>query len=143
VRSTAGKQDGLYWETAEGAEPSPLGPFVAEARKAGYGPDEDVDPDPYSGYYFKILTGQGANVSGGRKSYLDDKGLMTKGFAAIAWPANHGNSGIMTFLVNQTGIVFEKDLGKDTERLASAITEYDPDRTWHPTPRQPEIDDDQ
>jgi hypothetical protein len=141
VRSAEGKHDGLFWESAQGEEQSPLGPLVVEARKSGYGPAGDDTPEPFHGYYYKILTGQGANPAGGRKSYLDAKGLMTKGFAAVAWPASYGNSGIKTFVVSQTGIVFEKDLGKDTGTLAAAISEYDPDRTWLPSP-QPVLDDD-
>jgi hypothetical protein len=136
VRSTEGKQDGLYWKTAEGAEPSPLGPLVVEARGAGYGP-ADGDPEPFHGYYYKILKGQGSRASGGKKSYVDGKGLMTGGFAAIAWPATYDNSGVMTFVVNQTGIVFQKDLGEKTASVVAGITEYDPDATWHPSPYKP------
>jgi hypothetical protein len=140
VRSTEGKHDGLFWPTAEGEEPSPMGELVADARAAGYGP-KDGEPQPFHGYYYKILAGQGPNVSGGRKSYLDGKGLMTGGYAAIAWPATYGNSGIMTFVVNQTGIVFEKDLGQGTASIASAVTEYNPDKTWRPSPHRPVADD--
>jgi hypothetical protein len=135
VRSTPGKKDGLYWE---GEPASPFGDLVAEAAKHGYTPREgDAAPVPFHGYYYKILTSQGPNAPGGQKSYLDAKGLMTKGFAAIAWPANYGNSGIMTFLVSHNGILFEKDLGEQTETLAPTITSYDPDRTWEPTGRKP------
>jgi hypothetical protein len=137
VRSAPGKHDGLYWETKEGEAQSPLGEFVADARKEGYGPGANDQPRPYHGYYYKILTGQGASAPGGKKSYLDAKGLMTKGYAAIAWPADYGNSGIMTFIVNSSGVVFERDLGEKTESIASATTEYDPDKAWKPTARKP------
>ena len=90
---------------------------------------------PFNGYYYKILTGQGPHASGGKKTYLDAKGLMTRGHAAVAWPASYGHSGVKTFLVNQNGIVFEKDLGKDTETLAPSMTDYDPDTTWSPIAR--------
>jgi len=143
VRSSPGKHDGLYWETKEGEEASPFGPLIVDAEKAGYKPPEEGEqPEPYNGYHYRILTAQGASAPGGKKSYLDSKGLMTGGYAAIAWPASYGNSGIMTFVVSSTGIVFEKDLGKDTEQLASAMTEYNPDQTWSPSARKPEVDDD-
>jgi hypothetical protein len=87
----------------------------------------------YHGYHYRILKGQGEHASGGARSYLDDQGRMTSGFAAVAWPASYGNSGIMTLIVNQYGIVFQKDLGDDTEKLAGAMTVYDPDDTWAPT----------
>lgn len=140
VRSTSGKHDGLYWEQKEGEEESPFGDLFAEAQKAGYGPSGSGEPRPFHGYFYKILTAQGPDAPGGKKSYVDSKGLMTKGFAAIAWPANYDNSGIKTFVVSQIGVVFEKDLGDDTERLAAAITEYNPDKSWTPS-RKPKPDD--
>ena len=88
---------------------------------------------PYQGYYYRILKAQGKNAPGGEKSYLDDKGLMTGGFAAVAWPAKYGNSGVMTFLINHRDIVFQKDLGAETAELAAAIQSFDPDSTWEPT----------
>src|SRR5262249_48048363 len=133
VKSSPGKQDGLYWETKEGEEDSPFGPLVADARTAGYTPSEE--PRPFHGYQYRILKAQGATAPGGRKNYLDSKGLMTGGFAAIAWPESYGNSGIMTFIVSSSGVVFEKDLGKDTETLAAAMTEYAPDKSWFPSTR--------
>jgi hypothetical protein len=142
--SKEGTQNGLYWPTAEGEEPSPLGELVAMAAAEGYSPPKDGDAasteggdeddrGAYHGYHFRILTGQGEHASGGARSYLDDDGLMRTGFAALAWPTSYGNSGIMTFQVNQFGIVYQADLGEDTERLAQAITVYDPDETWAPT----------
>jgi hypothetical protein len=145
--SRDGKRNGLYWPTAEGEEPSPLGELVAEAADEGYRlPEqaeaaaseasqagEDAEPQAYHGYHFRLLTGQGAHASGGARSYVDDEGLMQTGFAAVAWPASYGNSGIMTLAVNHYGIVFQKDLGEDTERLAETMTVYDPDETWTPT----------
>ncbi len=127
--SNEGKHDGLYWPAVEGEAPSPLGDLLAEAA-AGR---ESGEPRPYQGYFYRILTAQGKNAPGGEKSYLNAKGLMTGGFAAIAWPAKHGNSGVMTFLVNRQGIVFEKDLGPETEKIASAMRQYDADDSWHPT----------
>jgi len=131
VISSKGKHDGLYWPVAAGKPSSPLGPLVAEAAAEGY--KAGNEPQPYHGYYFKMLTAQGANAPEGAKSYLDAKGAMTKGFAMVAWPANYGNSGKMTFLVSDRGIVFQKDLGENTESVASAITTYDPDDSWDPT----------
>ena len=132
VRSSPGKHDGLYWASKEGEEDSPFGDLVAEARKGGYGPAGD-EPQAFHGYFYKILTAQGPNAPGGRKSFVDSKGQMTSGYAGIAWPASYGNSGIKTFIVSATGVVFEKDLGKDTESLAAAMTEYDPDKGWTPS----------
>jgi len=134
IRSSRGKHDGLYWPTNEGEPLSPLGELFAQAAARGYHPDEEPTPDPYSGYYFDVLKGQGKNAPGGERGYLDKNGLMTGGFAAIAWPAKYGNSGVMTFMVSDRGMVFQKDLGKETDKIAKAITVYDPDLTWDPTP---------
>lgn len=131
--SDEGRHDGLYWPTADGEPESPVGELVALAAASGYGPDDDEEPDPYHGYFYRILTAQGKSAPEGERSYLDAKGLMTGGFAAIAWPATHGNSGVMTFIVNQQGIVFQKDLGEETAKVAPAITAYDPDESWEPT----------
>jgi DUF2950 family protein len=128
--STSGKHEGLYWEAAAGQEASPLGPLVARARAEGYpAMDQHDRPVPYHGYYYRILTRQGVHAPGGAKDYIV-AGHMTAGFALVAFPAKWGDSGIMTFLVNQDGIVFEKNFGPDTERLAREITEYDPDLGW-------------
>jgi hypothetical protein len=131
-RSTPGKHNGLYWESANAADESPLGPLVASARAEGYGPSADGTPTPYHGYYFKILTRQGPNASGGAKDYVAN-GHMTGGFAMLAFPAKYGDSGIMTFIVDQTGVAFEKNLGPATEAIARRITTYDPDQSWQPT----------
>ncbi len=132
VHSTPGQHDGLYWDDAGGKKRSPLGPLVAEADAEGYAAAQPGEgPRPYHGYYFRILTGQGANAPGGAKSYVAD-GKMTGGFALVAWPADYGNSGVQTFVVNQQGIVFQKDLGEKTDEVARAMTAYDPDASWTP-----------
>ena len=132
VASTDGKHDGLYWPAAPGAEnQSPLGPLVAAAEAKGYPPPPPTAGGrrPFQGYYFRILTGQGGHAPGGARSYIVG-GHMTGGFALIAFPARWGDSGVMTFVVNQNGIVFQKNLGPDTARLARQATVYDPDRSW-------------
>ena len=131
LRSSDGKRDGLFWPVAAGEPDSPMGPLVARAVAEGYGQNPAGDPVAYHGYYYRTLKGQGAHAPGGAKSYVDGD-RMTGGFAALAFPAEYGNSGIMTFVVNQQGIVFEKDLGEETAALAAAISEYDPDRSWAP-----------
>ncbi|HXX81318.1 MAG TPA: DUF2950 domain-containing protein [Thermodesulfovibrionales bacterium] len=128
--SSKGKHDGLYWDTKEGEEDSPLGPFVANASLIGYGTKgRSEKPEPFFGYYFRILKAQGPHAIGGTYDYVV-KGNMILGFAFVAYPAKYGSSGIMTFIVNQEGVVYQKDLGKDTEKLAKAIKRYDPDKTW-------------
>jgi len=128
--SKAGEHDGLYWSVKAGEEESPLGPLVAQARAAGYRPGTPhIKPRPYYGYYFQILTRQGEHAPGGARNYIVDN-HMTGGFALLAFPATYGDSGIMTFVVNQGGIVFEKNLGADTTRIAHQITQYDPDGSW-------------
>lgn len=128
--SRPGMHDGLYWEAAAGEAPSPFGPLVARARARGYPAIEGHDvPGPYHGYFFKILTRQGTYAPGGAKDYVVD-GRMTRGYALLAFPAKWGDSGIMTFIVNRDGIVFERNLGPETGRLALEIREYDPDPSW-------------
>jgi hypothetical protein len=133
-RSAPGRHDGLYWPAQSGEPESPLGPLVAEARAGGYPVDQRgakrSAPRPYYGYFFRILTAQGVNASGGAKSYVH-AGHMTQGFALLAYPAIFGDSGVMTFIVNQSGIVFEKNLGPDTARVARGISVFDPDSSWH------------
>ena len=131
LASSNHKHDGLYWPAGAGEKPSPLGPLVAVAEANGYGPPPAAagDARPFEGYYFRILNGQGGHAPGGARSYIAN-GRMTGGFALIAFPARWGDAGVMTFLVNQNGIVFQKDLGPETTRLARQITLYDPDRTW-------------
>lgn len=131
--STEGKRDGLYWPAKDGEPASPMGPLVAKASLDGYtAVAGSSGPRPFYGYCFKILRSQGKDAPGGAKDYVKD-GHMTGGFALVAWPAEYGNSGIKTFLVNQTGIIFEKDLGPKTGEVAKAIETYNPDLTWKPT----------
>lgn len=128
--SSPGEHDGLYWEAGPGQRTSPFGPLIANAHEHGYtGGDEAFKPAPYHGYFYKILTRQGPHAPGGAKDYMVS-GHMTKGFALLAFPARWGDSGIMTFVVNQYGIVFQKNLGAQTEQLAPQIDEYDPDPSW-------------
>lgn len=131
--STPGKRDGLYWDTPPGAEPSPLGSLVAQARAEGY-PAGQARPRgaarrPYHGYYFKILTRQGPHAPGGKFSYIIN-GNMIAGYALLAYPDKWGSSGIMTFIVNQQGRVYERNFGPKTAQIAAGITEYDPDPAW-------------
>jgi hypothetical protein len=129
ILSDPGKHNGLYWETAEGQPESPIGPLVASATAEGYKKDSGGNPIPFHGYYYKVLEGQGKNAPGGAKKYLVD-GKMTSGFAFLAYPAEYRASGVMTFMINQDGVIVQKDLGPDTATLASAIVEYNPDKTW-------------
>ncbi|HKO05296.1 MAG TPA: DUF2950 domain-containing protein [Candidatus Acidoferrales bacterium] len=155
--STSGKHDGLYWDTAPGQEPSPLGPLVAQARAEGYAAGRSsgtpsVKPakastgnsasseepsrshSPYHGYLFSILTRQGASAPGGAFSYLLNQHMIA-GFALVAYPAEWGNSGVMTFIVNTQGRVYQKNLGPKTAEIAAAIKEYNPDPTWKLVPK--------
>jgi hypothetical protein len=128
IVSAEGKQNGLYWKVSEGQPESPVGPLVAYATGEGYGGQHDT-PQPFHGYFFHVLTGQGANAKDGAKSYIVD-GKMTGGFAFLAYPAEYRNSGVMTFVVNQDGVVYQKDLGPGTADLAKEIKTYNPDGTW-------------
>jgi len=125
--SHPGKHDGLYWAVGVGEPASPLGPLIAQAQAAGYA--SDGMPRPYYGYYFRILRRQGAHAPGGAKDYVID-GHMTGGFALLAYPAEYGDSGVMTFMVNDQGIVFENNLGPKTAEFAAEIQQYDPDQSW-------------
>ena len=130
IASTPGKKDGLYWKAGEGEEASPLGPLAARAAQEGYTPKTKSEkPFPYYGYYFKILKAQGKHAPGGAYDYVV-KGNMILGFGLVAHPATYGSSGIMTFIVNQEGVVFQKDLGKGTAKAAGKMKRYDPDPTW-------------
>jgi hypothetical protein len=130
--STEGKRDGLYWPTTEGEPESPMGPLVDDAVGEGYGVRKDGEGRrPYHGYYFKILTAQGPSAPGGAKSYLEG-GKLADGFGLLAWPASYGNSGIMSFQVNQRGMVYQADLGEDTAAVAGTIDAYDPGAEWEP-----------
>lgn len=132
--SSTGKHDGLYWPSANPDDTSPLGDLAAQAASEGY-PQSGGKPTPFHGYYFRILTRRGASAPGGAKDYVA-KGEMRDGFALIAYPAEYKNSGVMTFMVDDTGTIFQKDLGPDTTKLAAAITVFDPDSSWE----QPESD---
>jgi hypothetical protein len=114
---------------APGEPESPIGPLVASATVEGYKRGENGTPTPFHGYYYRILDKQGRNAPGGAKRYIVD-GKMTNGFAFVAYPAEYRASGVMTFMVNQDGVVVQKDLGAETSKHASAITEYNPDKTW-------------
>ena len=129
--STKGERDGLYWLTEPGEEASPLGPLVANARGEGYRKGEVGKPIPYHGYYYRILEAQGPDAPGGAYDYVVH-GKMLGGFALVAYPASWGNSGVMTFIVNHDGVVYQKDLGPNTAALARAMTQFNPDNTWKP-----------
>ena len=132
LRSTPGQRDGLYWEAKDG-DASPLGPLIASATAEGYqAPEGEGPPRAYHGYFYRVLTSQGANAPGGARDYVKD-GRMTGGFALVAWPAEHGVSGVMTFLVGQQGVVFQKNLGQGTSEAVNAMTTFDPDGSWDPT----------
>jgi hypothetical protein len=128
--SAPGRQDGLYWPAKHGEPRSPLGVLIAQAAEAGYhrAPDSQ-GPSPLHGYYFRILEGQGKSAKGGAAEYVVN-GEMSGGFGLVAWPVHYDASGIMTFVVNQDGVAYEKDLGPETATLAKAISRYDPDSTW-------------
>jgi hypothetical protein len=132
VISSPGRTDGLFWPPEQNGEMSPLGPLVAYAQGEGYRQPSATEsqPRPFHGYLFKILTRQGKNAPGGKYDYIIN-GNMIGGFGLLAWPAEYGDSGIMTFIVNQQGRVYQKDLGPDTAKLARKITAYDPDASWH------------
>jgi hypothetical protein len=136
IISSPGLKDGLYWPPELDGEVSPLGPAVAAAEALGYGKrvkDPESAPAPFQGYYFRILTGQGKHAPGGKYDYITN-GNMIGGFALVAWPAEYGDSGIMTFMVNQQGRVYQKDLGTRTTAIAESIKVYDPDQTWTISP---------
>ena len=129
IFSDEGQHNGLYWKAADGEPQSPIGPLVAAAVAGGHAKSRGVPPTPYRGYYYYILTRQGKNGPGGAKSYIVN-GKMTEGFAVVAYPAKYRSSGVMTFIVNENGVVYQKDLGKETDVLAKAIREYNPSSSW-------------
>lgn len=134
LMSSPGKQDGLYWETSEDQPSSPAGPLLAAASAEGYtaqGLGEKAQP--YHGYYYHVLRSQGAAAKGGAKSYSAD-GQLTQGVALVAFPAQYRVSGVMTFIINQRGVVYQKDLGENTDSLGRAMSEYNPDHTWQRVP---------
>jgi len=133
IQSEPGKHDGLYWTVSSGEEESPIGPLIADATAEGYKTGAAA-PIPFHGYYYRILSRQGKNAPGGAKDYLVD-GKMTEGFAFLAYPATYGASGVMTFMINQDGVIVQKDLGTNTAKVANGMTEYNPDDSWE------EVDD--
>jgi len=126
-RSTEGKHDGLFWPSADESDLSPLGELLADSET------REDEPRPFHGYFYRILTSRGADAPGGELNYLDENGQLTRGFAVIAWPAKYANSGVMTFMISQRGLIFETDLGVETGQKAAAITSYNPDSNWAPT----------
>ena len=132
LRSDQGAHNGLYWPARDPDEQSPFGPLIGQARFEGYRRENKALADastPFHGYYFKILTRQGKHAPGGKYNYIIN-GHMIAGFALVAWPAEWGNSGIMTFVVNQQGKVYQKNLGPKTESIANSLSAFDPDNTW-------------
>jgi len=130
LRSDPGQHNGLYWETAPGAPQSPAGPFLADATAEGYGVKKGA---PYHGYLYRPLLAQGTSATDGAKDYVVN-GKLTGGFGLIAYPADYGASGIMTFIVNQDGVVWQRDLGEDTAAKAESIQQFNPDPSWSPLP---------
>jgi hypothetical protein len=135
--SDAGQHNGLYWKAAAGAPESPIGPLIASAVAEGYGNLPEGGPTPFHGYYFHILMAQGHHAPGGSKAYIV-RGKMTGGFAFVAYPAEYRSSGVMTFIVGSNGVVYEKDLGQDTEARVKAMKKFDPDSSWQKTAIEPE-----
>lgn len=128
--SDPGKQDGLYWQANASAPASPIGPLLASASHEAFTASPDQQPQPFQGYFFRVLTEQGKKAPGGSRNYIVD-GKMTGGFAFLAYPAEYRSSGVMTFIVDQDGTVYQKDLGPKTEDIVKKITRYDPDSSWH------------
>jgi hypothetical protein len=128
-KSSPDMKDGLYWPAAEGQPPSPFGPMVAEAHAEGYGQNPKAGPHPFHGYCFRILTRQGKDAPGGEMDYMTG-GDLTGGFALVAYPARWDQAGIMTFIVNQDGKVYQRNLGKKTYHIAREMKEYNPDSEW-------------
>jgi len=138
-KSTPGMKDGLYWPAVGNEPASPFGPLVAEAHAEGYASHKGAGPHPFHGYYFRILTRQGETAPGGKMNYLSG-GNLVKGFALVAYPKNWDQSGIMTFIVNQNGKVFQQNLGEKTSRIAAAMKEYNPDDNWTLVPDEGVLD---
>jgi hypothetical protein len=128
-KSTPGKKDGLYWQASDNEPASPFGPLVAEAHVEGYASHGGSGPHPFHGYFFHILTKQGKDASGGKMNYMSH-GSLTGGFALVAYPENWDKSGVMTFIVNKDGNVYQRNLGEKTSRIAGAMKEYNPDGEW-------------
>ena len=135
LRSDPGRQNGLYWEVSAGEAPSPAGPFLAAASAEGYKAFASANgPAPYHGYVYRMLFSQGPAADGGAREYVAD-GKLTGGFSLLAYPAEYGETGVMTFMVNQDGLVWQRNLGPKTGEVAAAITQFDPDSSWTPIPR--------
>ncbi|HVT89170.1 MAG TPA: DUF2950 domain-containing protein [Tepidisphaeraceae bacterium] len=128
--SDPGRKNGLYWSTSDDQQPSPLGALAATASEQGYHRSETGRPQPFHGYYYRMLMAQGSHASGGARSYIIN-GKMVGGFGVVAYPAEYGNSGIMTFIVNYEGVVYQQDLGKDTAAIAKSMAEFDPGPDWN------------
>jgi len=131
--SDPGRHNGLYWREASDEFDSPIDPLIASAGQESAKSGDDTYASariPFNGYYFRILTGQGRNAPGGARGYIVN-GKMDGGFAFVAYPAEYRSSGVMTFIVNESGVVYEKDLGPNTSILATTMTNYNPDSTWH------------
>jgi hypothetical protein len=130
ILSDPGQHNGLYWRAAPGEPKSPIGPLVASAVAEGYARRQNGAPTAYRGYYYRILPRRGKNSPGGAKSYIPNR-KMTEGFAFLAYPAEYRSSGVMTFVVDENGVVYQKDLGNNTAVLARAMKEFNVDETWH------------
>jgi len=137
IFSNEGQHNGLYWKVAAGEPQSPIGPLVAHAVAQGYAPGGTGAPTPYRGYYFHVLTMQGKHAPGGKKQYIVD-GKMTEGFAFVAYPAEYRSSGVMTFIVGSDGVVYQRDLGKETDADAGSMKAYNPDSTWKKAEEPPD-----
>ena len=138
IFSDEGQHNGLYWKASESETQSPIGPLVASAVADGYAKGQGAPQTPYRGYYFNILSRQGKDAPGGSKSYIVN-GKMTAGFAFVAFPAEYRSSGVVTFIVSEDGVVYQKDLGKKTEVLAKDMKEYNPDSSWYKAEEQQEL----
>lgn len=137
IMSDPGQQNGLYWESAEGSPPSPIGPLIADATTQGYKVQKravGATVAPFHGYFYKILDSQGKDAPGGAKNYMVD-GKMAGGFAFVAWPAEYRSSGVMTFMINQDSVIVQKDLGPDTASIAKNMSVFNPDSTWEQVER--------
>ena len=137
IMSDEGLHNGLYWKVEDGEPPSPIGPLVASALAEGYHKDQAAGPTPFHGYYFRLLTHQGKQAQGGARSYMVNS-KMTDGFAFVAYPAEYRSSGVMTFIVGNDGVVYQKDLGKKTGVIVKAMKQFDPDSHWEKTEEQQE-----
>jgi hypothetical protein len=127
IISTPGHHDGLYWPTAPGEPESPLGPLAAAMTRT-----EAISKEGYHGYHFRILTAQGPHAKGGSRDYIEN-GVMTRGYALVAWPAEYGKAGVMSFIVDQDGQIYQKNLGPQSSRVEAALKSFDPDSSWEPT----------